>query len=170
MQAAHRSDLGRVHWDMGRVYTQRTVEQFWQMVRVGHEEECWSWLGGYKNGYGRLWWRDRSRRAHQVAFELHHGRPLTPGLFVLHHCDNPPCCNPAHLYEGTQADNNRDRDARKRTRGHATLSAVQVHAIRDAYASGQQVTQNDLARQFGVTQSSISRVLSRDSWAHLEDR
>ena len=147
-----------------------TNQRFWKKVRVGGPDECWPWLGGKGHfGHGKFYDGGRRRPAHQVAFELHHGRPVTPGLFVLHDCDNPPCCNPAHLYEGTQADNMRDRDVRGRTgRGHRMaarpkLTHEQVILIRAAYVRWK-VTQDDLAKQFGVSRSAIGKILRREAW------
>ena len=147
-------------------------ERFWQKVRVGGPNECWPWIGGTGHfGHGTFMVDGKRRKwrpAHQIAFELHHGRPVTPGLFVLHDCDNPPCCNPAHLYEGTQAQNMRDRSARGRTArgermGTAKLTEAQVLAIRAADLS---LTQTELAHQFGVSRSLIGAILRREGWRH----
>ena len=92
---------------------------FWKKVAVGSADTCWTWQGcRMPNGYGSLKARDGGhthRYAHRVAYELVNG--LIPnGLMVLHHCDNPPCCNPAHLYLGTAKDNAQDRERRGRGR------------------------------------------------------
>lgn len=88
-------------------------ERFWARVAVGAEDACWEWQG-YKhpNGYGRASYKGTAHWVHRIAFALHHGQ--MPKLHVLHSCDSPPCCNPAHLREGTPADNMRDRDIRGR--------------------------------------------------------
>jgi hypothetical protein len=73
--------------------------------------QCWEWQRSRsRQGYGRLGPRVY---AHRLAYEVFIG-PIPDGLHVLHHCDNPPCCNPAHLWSGTVADNMRDRDAKGR--------------------------------------------------------
>lgn len=65
---------------------------------------CWEWTGSLNNhGYGRL----GHAYAHRISYEIHHG-PIADGLHVMHSCDNPPCCNPAHLSLGTASDNMRD--------------------------------------------------------------
>ncbi len=79
---------------------------------------CWPWTGGGINrrrgtNYGVFWSDGKAVRAHRVAWELACG-PVPDGLYVLHRCDNPPCCNPAHLFLGTDLDNMRDKVAKGR--------------------------------------------------------
>lgn len=77
---------------------------------------CWLWLGHTNDdGYGTIRFRGRSWLTHRVAWVLSFGE-VTPGKYVLHHCDNPPCVNPAHLYEGTQKNNMDDMFLRGRAR------------------------------------------------------
>ncbi len=83
-------------------------ERFWAKVRKS--DGCWEWTGAAnRQGYGRIALGRASgpRRAHRIAWELTHG-PVPDGLWVLHHCDNPPCVRPDHLWLGTRADNARD--------------------------------------------------------------
>lgn len=94
------------------------IIRFWSLVATATRQECWPWQGQRNNhGYGRFQVRTdrpesgRPRRiayertyAHRQAYELVFG-PIPEGLRVLHRCDNPPCCNPAHLFLGTQRDN-----------------------------------------------------------------
>lgn len=69
---------------------------------------CWVIDGWHqKHGYGLFQFRGEQKLAHRVAYELFVG-PIPDGLHVLHHCDNPPCCNPTHLWLGTHADNMAD--------------------------------------------------------------
>lgn len=83
---------------------------------------CWIWqLRKSRLGYGRVNAPPNDRRrgrimtAHRFAYEVYVG-PIPPGMFVCHSCDNPPCCNPAHLWLGTAADNTRDMIAKGRGR------------------------------------------------------
>src|SRR3972149_5069998 len=81
---------------------------FWPMVDRGHPMECWPFRGWHRPGsYAYTVWEGRRIYAHRLAW-LVAGRMLIPGLVIMHKCDNPPCCNPAHLRQGTQADNIRD--------------------------------------------------------------
>lgn len=84
------------------------------MARVNVTDGCWTWTGSTRNGYGRASYHDVSWQAHRLSWFLHNG-PIPEGMFVLHHCDNPPCVRPDHLYLGDHAQNMRDRTARGRS-------------------------------------------------------
>lgn len=88
-----------------------TPERFWSKVLIKGPDECWPWLNGTDtNGYGRAWdGRVRKvRPSHVVAYELAWEESIGEGLNGLHECDNPPCCNPAHIFPGTQRENMND--------------------------------------------------------------
>jgi len=90
-------------------------ERLW--ARVDQGPDCWVWLGAKRRrGYGQLHIGNQWLSTHRLAWELTYG-PIPAGLFVCHHCDNPPCCRPDHLFLGTAADNNRDTKAK----GHLRL-------------------------------------------------
>ena len=93
---------------------------FWSRVnRADGPAACWLWTGPRNSwGYGRVWSFEAQTvlQAHRVAWTLVHG-PVPVGLYVCHHCDTPPCCNPAHLFLGTQRDNVADSFRKGRGRG-----------------------------------------------------
>lgn len=96
-------------------------ERFWQRVDKRAPDECWEWIAGRtKAGYGYITAGPRGSQrhvyAHRLSYELAHG-PIPDGKHVCHRCDNPPCCNPAHLRLGTHADNMADMKAKGRARG-----------------------------------------------------
>ena len=106
------------------MYTPERIAWFWS--RVDKSSDCWLWAGTRATGgYGILKINGRRIRAHRFSWELHNG-PIPAGLLVCHHCDNPPCVNPAHLFLGTVADNGRDMAAKGR-------QVFQKHPDRAAY-------------------------------------
>lgn len=114
----------------------------WIFVDTRNPDECWEWQGTRMKtrGYGRISIRGVLYAAHRLAYEMAKG-PIPADLFVCHSCDNPPCCNPAHLFLGTALDNNRDAQGKGRSsRGerHArTLpKAEPLHRSRPLGATG----------------------------------
>ncbi|ANU79701.1 HNH endonuclease [Arthrobacter phage Conboy] len=99
--------------------TTPALERFWAKVDKREPQECWPWTAAKTAAredyqYGALKVGGRVVRANRFALELKLGRPLGPGMKARHTCDNPPCCNPAHLLEGTQAQNLQDMHDRGR--------------------------------------------------------
>lgn len=88
------------------------VVRFWEKVdRTGGPDSCWPWTGAapkHRGGYGLFQSNQKPKGSHRVAWEFANG-PIPPGMQVLHRCDNPPCCNPAHLWIGTPQDNMSDK-------------------------------------------------------------
>jgi len=98
---------------------QTVPDRFWSKVEITGADDCWEWQSALNNqGYGRFSLADTDERrirvlAHRFAYELTTAEDLR-GRMLLHSCDNPPCCNPAHLRPGTQSDNMRDALAKGR--------------------------------------------------------
>lgn len=139
--------------------TIKHAARFWSKVDVRSENECWDWQAGlFSSGYGCFSLDGKNERAHRIAYSLVNG-PIPEGdspsdHCVLHHCDRPSCCNPAHLFLGSQIDNVRDcvdkgRQRRGEDHGNAKLSDKQVADIRETYAAGG-VTYRGLAAKYGV--------------------
>lgn len=99
------------------------LRRFWGKVDQPDPEGCWEWQASTrKNGYGQIWFGDTLLSAHRVAYEAHNG-PLPAGYVLRHTCDNPRCCNPAHLLAGTQEANLRDMKVRGRDRFQTSRSS-----------------------------------------------
>lgn len=149
-------------------------ERFWNKVDIRGDDECWPWLACRVGGYGHIF-NDRPRIAHRVGWELVYG-PIPDGLCVLHSCDNPPCCNPEHLFLGTQLDNMKDMTRKGRRLGIRTtygskhpcskLSETDVLEICNLYVSGKYL-QKELAHKFGVSRPHISLLVNKRGWRHI---
>lgn len=167
--------------------------RFWAKVdKPGGPTGCWPWTG-HRTAleYGVLYTGSRSSKrqelAHRVSWELANG-PIPPGLFVCHHCDNPPCVNPRHLFVGTPAANALDRDRKGRHRtlrgdehpqridpakvlrgersGQSKLTDDAVRTIRRERAEG--VPLRVLADRYGMSLPAISAAATRRRWKHVE--
>lgn len=151
---------------------ERDIARFWS--KVDRSGDCWLWQAVRKStGYGTFFLtedgRQRTWRAHRLAWHLTHG-PIPEGMIVRHGCDNPPCCNPAHLLLGTQLDNARDRNGKQRQArgeraGRVRLTAALVIGIRAAANDG--VPLGDLARTHGVHHATIWNIVKGRNWRHL---
>ena len=152
------------------------TDRFWAKVDMRGADECWKWQGcTCGRGYGQLSIDGKMVSAHRLTWELTDG-PIPDDLCVLHRCDNPPCCNPRHLFLGTPADNSRDMVEKGRARGgslrgvnngRAKLTRQVVRAIRSLYATGKH-TQKTLAERFGISKAQISHIVNRKRWAWLD--
>jgi hypothetical protein len=106
-----------------------------------------------------------------VAWEQENG-PIPNGMVGCHRCDNPPCCNPKHIFPGTRGDNCRDREAKGRGRaargegtGFAKLTEEKVRIIRARYDAGETAT--NLGKEFEVSMNTAWTVAKRLAWKHV---
>jgi len=146
--------------------------RFWR--HVDKTNGCWLWTASLDGkGYGQFGIEKRSHRAHRVAWELTFGA-VPAGLCVLHHCDNPRCVNPAHLFLGSMKDNTRDmlskqRDGHGRMPGarnpNAKLTDDDVRTIRRRREEGQKL--REIAADYGITEANVSYIFKRKGWKHV---
>lgn len=130
--------------------------------------DCWLWTGATdKDGYGAFSHAGKTRRAHVVALELD-GRKPKKGEYACHHCDNPQCVRPSHLYPGTPTQNMADARARGRTmrgeRQHmAKLTEDAVRRIR-----AKPMSDGHYAELFGVTRGAVLQARLGRTWKHVQ--
>lgn len=156
---------------------QTLEDRFWS--KVDKSGECWEWMASKRpEGYG--WFRlgGRMHSAHRISLMLQ-GIDLSKSICVLHHCDNPSCVRPSHLFLGDRADNAKDRNNKNRqskgikhsmacsgeAHGSSILKNNDVKEIRRLCAQG--VIHRDIAEKYGVHKSLISKVNLRSSWAYV---
>lgn len=155
--------------------TERQIRKFWNKIRLigASDDDCWEWTRAMTQlGYGVVRMDGRNFFVHRIAFFLTHG-PFPNALKICHKCDNPKCCNPDHLFLGTQADNLHDmfrKDRRPAAKGVGTAAAklndAIVREIRERYAKGG-VTHRKLASEYGIAYSGIFGIVNRITWAHV---
>lgn len=163
-------------WVVGDVtrtfkYQKRTTiqQRFWAKVKGGDygADDCWLWTGSTKttHGYGEMNVRvapgiSHTFTAQRLSWLLSRGY-LRQDRFICHTCDNRACVNPAHLFEGTQLDNLRDMVNKERS--CALLTHEQARDIRERYKRGS-ISQRALALEYGVAQTTISKILTGKSY------
>ncbi len=147
-----------------------TIADFWGRVDIRNSDECWEWQGGRnQKGYGKFYLESGKMYAHRFAWTITNG-DIPPGTVVRHTCDNPPCCNPAHLELGTHADNMRDavergRIARGSRQGKAILGEGDVTEIWRLLS--EKKTQAEVAATYGVGRKAINDIATGKSWSWL---
>lgn len=159
------------------VFSPITVARFWSKVDVRKSEsDCWPWTASInRGGYGKFKEGGAVQNASRIAWEIANDA-RAGGLVIRHHCDNPICCNPAHLTTGTPAQNVADMMDRGRNRSgtmrgadnpQAKLSVDQVSKIRARILRGHSNTL--IAQDFPVTDATISLIRTGKSWSsHAE--
>ena len=143
-------------------------------ARVHYEPNsgCWLWAGADNGeGYGKF----RGKYAHRLSYERHKG-PIPDGLHLDHLCRMPCCINPDHLEPVTNAEN-----ARRGMAGHhmkdgggfigdrhpgRRINSSAVVALRKKYSSG--VSQYELSKEFGISQPTVSQIVRRVTWDHIQ--
>lgn len=153
------------------------ASRFWSKVASSDLLTCWEWTASRGpdipgRNYGKFGVDGGARFAHRVAWVLTHG-PIPEGMDVLHRCDNPPCCNPSHLFLGTHTDNMRDRSAKGRRRStigdanpKAILNERDVLEIRARWRAGERPAAA-IAADYPVTKENVYAIVFYHSWKHV---
>ena len=140
---------------------------------------CWYWLGSKcGKGYGAMWYNGRHNNTHRISAFLFKGFDLSSDLLICHHCDNPPCVNPEHLFEGTYHDNNMDAGRKGRQKGQSfpgemhsasKLTDAKVRWIRENYTEPyhSKYTLKELGAMLNVSHQTIYRIVKREAWKHV---
>jgi hypothetical protein len=152
---------------------QKDKDRLLSRIVIGGTDECWPWRGALGTwGYGAFTLGGRALNASRATYALLVGE-IPAGMVVCHSCDNPACCNPSHLWVGTQADNIHDCNRKGRTRGTFASDTHPRHAAkltpdlvseakRLHYVEG--VSQTEIGRRLGVHSSVISRAVRGLTW------
>lgn len=142
------------------------IERFWDNVKILGKNDCWEWQGKSKaDGYGQVCYDSQRDLAHRLVYRMTYG-PIPDGMCICHTCDNRLCCNPAHLWLGTIADNNKDKARKGRASNQflsgnakSALSSQDLDDIRSLYRL-QELTQDQLAERYGVSQTMVSHIIN----------
>ena len=168
-RCGNRSCVNPAHLFLGVGNMKRALEErFWEKVDKKEPDDCWIWQGCGDGRYGGIKSKGRMLKAHRVSWELANG-PIPEGMCVLHHCDNPACVNPAHLFLGTHTDNMRDKEEKGRgvhlrgkANGYAKLSERDVREIRAMLAKG--ILQQTIANKYCISKSEINNINRGEVW------
>jgi predicted XRE-type DNA-binding protein len=153
-------------------------DKFWSKVDIQTPDKCWEWQGSCTpQGYGQCWIPEIGYiGAHRMAYILTMG-PIPDGLLIYHHCDNPSCVNPDHLFCGTHADNQADCKAKGRQfnggseahRGeiNSKLTENEIREIRLLLKEGRQ-THQEIAIKYRISKVAIDQISSGQNWKWFE--
>lgn len=143
--------------------SQKQKDKFWARVdKSAGDNCCWPWTKGRckKRGYGKVNYKNRQYKSHRIAYMLSIG-PISDGLLICHHCDNPPCCNPSHLYQGNYKTNAEDTIARGRRPipKHKRLFESMIPDIAALLAVN---TRAEVAKMFGVGRRTLTSFMVKN--------
>jgi len=160
-----------------RPYTRQEIEdlfhQSYQAVQRHYTTPCLEWqCSRVQDGYGQVRFEGKDIGAHRLSWLLNKG-PIPKGLKVCHHCDNPPCVNPDHLFLGTDKDNSHDalekgrlKPMRGSENGYSILTEEQVTEARQRWIP-YKFPAWKLAKEYGISAGQMERILRREAWPHL---
>lgn len=166
--------------------SQEFIDSFWDRVDKHGPDDCWEWKKGrFKRGYGCVSINGAATIASRVSYFIATGIDLGDSL-ACHSCDNPPCCNPRHIFPGTEADNSADMARKGRSasgrrnarytkpetsprgerHGRSKITDDIVRLLRVEYASGR-IGTRPLAAKHGISRDIVRRVVLLKNWKHV---
>lgn len=182
--------MPKIHRTIPQLPTQ-DIKRFWSKVDIRGLSECWSWQGSFRSNkagqeYDDFSYKHKHFVASRVAYFLHYGVDLGSEQ-ACHRCDNPPCCNPNHLFAGTQKVNREDAVTKGRTatgdrngarlysekmprgeaNGNSRLTAGKVAEMRGLFDSGEVTVFTTLGPMFLVSEITAAKVVRRETWKHI---
>jgi len=163
------------------------MQRFWSKVDVKDEDHCWVWKNKCQAYYPQFWYEGKMILTHRMAYALHYDRMdlienksndyhKNNNNFscVLHSCDNPKCCNPHHLFLGTNKDNildkvNKNRSQRMRgsINGNSKLTKDQVLCIRNEYVPRKNGGLAYFAKKYGISTTQVHDIIQNKTWKHI---
>lgn len=160
---------GRLRYPM-----QYIISRFLSSFDVNSKSGCWEWTGTLTHeGYPLLRGQGENKLAHRFSYRFYIADfPIK--LFVCHHCDNPKCVNPDHLFLGTVVENNKDRSMKGRSARYlgddhkgSKLSSKQVLELRNYATQANRPRTKDLIAKYGVSKTTITEIIAGRRWTHL---
>lgn len=148
----------------------KVENRFWKKVnKTFNPNDCWIWMActtRNKDGYGDFRVNGETVRAHRFAYELSNKVILvSPRIQVLHTCDNPPCCNPNHLFIGNQLDNMSDKSSKNRQYSKLNVKAIRlIKMLRSKY----DYSLCKLGELFGVSFSLVGMIIRGEIWRQVK--
>lgn len=161
--------------------SEAVAKRLWDDVEIHDNDDCWPYMGKHlPGGYGFFYMKGR-HLTHRLSYELHFGE-IPNGLFVLHKCDNPPCCNPNHLWIGTKGDNNRDMHKKGRSGWNGWTEEAKIKRLRIGTANNMAKLNDEIvlkikndarnyveiAKDLGVWPTTIGDIKTGKTWKHIK--
>lgn len=147
------------------------IDRFFK--KVNFTDECWNWIGGKSSKkYGRFRINKKLYLPHRLSYKYFYETSIPLKMDVCHHCDNPKCINPGHLFIGTRSDNMKDCVLKNRLNvpkgekhPHSKLTEEKIREIRNLSNKG--YSQRQLSRIYQIGHRAIGAVVNKKSWKHV---
>jgi len=166
--------LRRIKVD-GVFLTAIVIARIWSRIEIRGADECWPWIAAGSPGYGVIRVGNKLLVVSRIMAHAAYGKPSKKKPYACHTCDNPPCCNPKHLFWGSMKDNLDDASAKGRCavqrhpeiiRGERNGSAKLTEAqVADIYTSGE--SKRQAADRFRVSVSLVKAIRQGKNWRHV---